>query len=176
MTTISKNQMIEMLKNIKFATFIQVTYKGEQDMRKTGNPFDELGISKKTNMNVSFFGSYQNAVNNRLKKAGLVADFTAYPLPWGEWLTPNKIIAHKGEIYVRFYVHKNSNPKTEYFYCGEKMTNEQLTIAKTFFKERSESKRQSDAGLEADEQSKPFNVKVNNILQINVNGENYIVL
>jgi len=176
MKTITSNQLIEMLKNVKSASFMQVIYKGAVKMRKTKNPFAEVGILKKTSINVSFFGSYENAVNNRLKKAGLQADFTANPLPWGEWLVANKIIEHKGSKYVRFYMHKNSNPKTEYFYNGDKMSTEQLTIAKEFFQEHGESKRQSDAGLEVEEQSKPFTIGVDNILQINVNGENYLVL
>lgn len=175
MKTINAEQLEKMLVNdVKGSTFMQLIYKGSQKMRKTGNPFAE--IIKRTEMNVSFFGSYQNAVNNRLKKAGLEADFTANPLAWGVWVVPNKIIEHKGAKYVRFYFHKNSNPKTEYFYNGDALVGQQLEIAKTFFAEHSESSRQAEAGLSEDEQCKPFTVNIQNILQINVNGETYKVL
>lgn len=175
MKTINANQLEQMLINdVKSSTFMQIIYKGEQKMRKTGNPFDL--IIKRTEMNVSFFGSYQNAVNNRLKKTGLEADFTANPLAWGYWTTANKIIEHKGAKYVRFYMHKNSNAKCEYFFKGDLLTGETLNNAKSFFQEHSESNRQAEAGLTFEEQSKPFNVKIENILQINVNGENYKVL
>lgn len=176
MKTISADQLEKMLTNkVKFSTFVQLTYKGVQKVRKTGNPFTEP-IIKRTEINVSFFGNYQNAVNNRLKKAGLEADFTANPLAWGEWLVPNKIITHKGEKYVRFYLHKNSNPKTEYFYNGDPLTGSELMNAKTFFQESSTSARQTDAGLEDENQCKPFTLQINNILQITVNGETYKVL
>lgn len=175
MKTINAEQLEKMLvNNVKGATFLQLVYKGSQKMRKTNNPFSE--IIKRTEMNVSFFGSYQNAVNNRLKKAGLEADFTANPLPWGEWSVANKIIEHKGAKYVRFYVHKNSNAKTEYFYNGDLLQGGELQQAKTFFQDHTESNRQSEAGLDVSEQSKPFTIQINNILQINVNGETYKVL
>jgi hypothetical protein len=175
MKTISPAQLEKMLINeVKGSTFMQLIYKGVQKVRKTGNPFGE--IIKRTELNVSFFGSYQNAVNNRLKKAGLEADFTANPLPWGEWFVANKIIGHKGAKYVRFYLHKNSNTKTEYFHNGDQLTGSELANAKLFFTEHSESNRQSEAGLEESEQSKPFTINIENILQINVNGEMYKVL
>lgn len=174
MKTINANQLEKMLTEIKGASFLQLVYRGTQKMRKTGNPFSE--IIKRTSLNVSFFGSYQNAVNNRLKKAGLEADFTANPLPWGEWVIANKIITHKGLKYVRFYLHKNSNPKTEYYFEGDQLTGERLEEAKFFFQEHSESARQAEAGLESEDQCKPFSINIENILQVNVNGQEYKVL
>lgn len=177
MKTIDKNFLLETLVNVKSATFMQVVYVGEVKMRKTGNPFVNP-ILKRTNINVSFFGSYENAVNNRLKKAGLEADFKAQPLMWGEWFVANKIIQHKDEKYVRMYLHKNSynGSTTEYFYNGDLLTGKDLELAKSFFTEKSESKRQSEAGLEDEEQSKPFTVKLSNIRQVKINNEVYNVI
>ena len=52
----------------------------------------------------------------------------------------------------------------------------ELAHAKSFFTEHSDSAKQTDAGLDGSEPCKPFTIKITNILQINVNGEEYKVL
>lgn len=172
-TTINQEQLISILNNVKMATFVQVVYKGVQKTKKRNNPFGE--IKKQTKINATFCGSYENAVNNRLKKAGFEADFEAKPLPWGQWLKPNRTISHNENTYVRLYMHKNSNPKSQFWHNNKPLEGDELVNAKMFFNEHSESKRQAEAGLQFEDQSKPFNVNIANILEIKINNEHYIV-
>jgi hypothetical protein len=171
MKTINQSQLVSLLSAVKGTSFVQLTYVGEQKMRKTNNPFDT--IIKRTNINVSFNYSYENAVNNRLAKKGEEKTFVSEPLAWGSWLIPNKIITHKECLYVRFYMHSNCNSKVEHFYNGEKLEGADLEQAKTFFQEHSESAKQTEAGLDQKEQCKPFNVKIENIRKITLNGTQY---
>lgn len=81
MKTINQSQLVSMLSDVKGTSFVQLTYVGEQKMRKTNNHFDT--IIKKVSQNLSFNYSYEKAVNNRLDKKGLENDFKASPLSWG---------------------------------------------------------------------------------------------
>ena len=115
--------------------------------------------------------SYENAVNNRAEKeCGAPVGFIAQSLPWGKWVDGqvNKLIEHKGEIYLRFYGLKNGKVENEYFVGGKAATEEQVSLIKQFT-ERGEVKSQASAGL-TENQVKPFTVKFGDILTIKVNG------
>lgn len=175
--TISKKQLETALVAVKGATFTQLHYVGVQKVKKTGNVnFLEHPVLKKTSVNVLFNGSYENAVNNRLAKNGLDRDFVSAPLQWGEWKVVNKTIAHKDNVYLRFYLHKNSNSKVEYWYNGELLEGARLDSAKEFFQGHSESVRQSEAGLDSSEQCKPFSIQIDNVKQITLKGNSYEVI
>jgi len=175
--TISKKQLENALVAVKGATFTQLHYVGVQKVKKTGNvDFLAHPIIKKTNVNVLFNGSYENAVNNRLEKSGSERNFVSEPLPWGEWKAVNKTIAHKDNVYVRFYLHKNSNSKVEYWYNGELLEGKQLEDAKAFFQGHSESARQSEAGLDSSEQCKPFTIQIDNVKQVTLKGKSYEIV
>lgn len=175
--TISTSQLEKRLSEIKGSQMVQMVYTSTQKVLKRGNVnFVEYPILKRTNVNVQFNASYENAVNNRLEKKGLEKTFVASPLVWGEWKVANKIISHNGLTYVRFYLTAMSKPKVEFWYNGELLEGERFNEAKQFFQKSSDSGKQSDAGLDREEQAKPFTINIENIKHISLNGEKYDIV
>ena len=116
--------------------------------------------------------SYANAVNNRgEREQGAPIDFVAAPLPWGTWVEnqENKLIEHKGELYLRFYGLKNGKVENAYFVGGVPATEAQVALIKQFTDRPIESKKQAEAGL-TENQVVPRNVKFANILSITMDG------
>lgn len=181
MNTISTSDLFGLFANLNGATIINITTLSAVRMRKTGNPFVESGatVTKLTKRTCQFGYSYQNAVNNRLDKAGVEGeDFKSQPLAWGEWAVVNKIIAHKGKYYARCYANPNSGNKTSvsYFVNGIPATESELATIKQFEQtSESSSSRQAEAGL-TENQVKPMNIDFGTIEGLKVNGTEYSVL
>lgn len=152
------------LANTNGASFVTITTLTEPKMRKTNNPLFGR-VLKFAVRNCQFGYDYEKAVNNRLEKEGKERSFSANKLPWGEWAVFNKIIAHKGNLYGRFYVAKNCVVKSAYIVDGRLATAEEVAIIKTFETERTESARQSESGL-FENQVKPYDVRLDHILRI----------
>lgn len=109
--------------------------------------------------------SYENAVNNRLEREGKDRDFEAQKLPWGEWFVANKIIAHKGKFYLRYYDINNGNVLNKaYFVDGRPATDEQLAIIKEY--EKATHKPSNTQGLSEENEVKPLVVAEENIISL----------
>lgn len=166
------NEIINKLENVKGCQFATLTYKSTVSGLKR-----ILGCepTKICTMGVQFNYSYENAVNNRLEKAGETPDFEAEPLPWGVWQTPNKTIAHKGNVYVRFYTYKNAPHTAQYFVNGLQAEGDTLQVILDKVKKDAdkESARQANAGL-TDNQVRPFAINADNIISITIDGNTYI--
>lgn len=109
--------------------------------------------------------SYENAVNNRLEREGKERDFEAQKLPWGEWFVANKIIAHKGKFYLRYYDINNGNVLNKaYFVNGMPATDEQLAIIKEY--EKATHKPSNTQGLSEEHEVKPLVVAEENIIAL----------
>ena len=132
-------------------------------------------VTKITHKQVQVGYSYQNAVNNRLSKEGKDANFISEPLPWGEWLIPNKLITHKGSIYFRLYDFKGAENYKEnykvYLIGGNKATEEEINVIKTYENSKSSSSRQ---GLTAENEVRPTAVNIDNVLTFKCGDVNYI--
>lgn len=178
MNTLSQNGLFELLVSLNGATIVNVTTISAVRMNKRGNPFVENGneVTKQTTRTCQFGYSYENAVNNRLEKQGDERTFKSESLSWGEWEIPNKIIAHKGKRYGRFYSLNGGNETTTiYFVDGVVASPEQVAIIKTFEVGHSHgSGRQAEEGL-TENQVKPMNIALDTILTIKVNKETYQV-
>jgi hypothetical protein len=162
--------LLNAVRNLKGCQFANLIAEVEEKMNKKGNPFYGR-VTKIVVTPIQLNYAYQNAVNNRLERQENERCFETEKLPWGEWIEVNKIIAHKGDLYLRTYITKNSKPKFTYMLDGTPMTEEQLLEVKTFFKEKSNfSKKQSECGLE-ENQVIPKNYKFTNIIQISINGQ-----
>ena len=150
---------IETLKGCKIAN---IQYVAEEKLPK----YVGLGkVEKKVSTNVQINYSYENAVNNRLEKNGLARTFKTESLPWGTWEVVNKIIAHKGEKYLRTYSIKGEIPQIEYFVNGVPATPQEVATIKAYLASKSASAKQSANGL-SDNQVTPRNVKFSNILYL----------
>lgn len=167
--TLTHSQFAALLATTKGCQFVNVWSMTEPDMYLKGNPFRGR-IQKVSACQMQFNYSYENAVNNRLIKGGCEGDFTAEPLPWGEWLHPNKVISHKGTLYLRTYNVKGVKPRTFYILDGRLATPEEFAEFSQFFKPcKPTSSRQTEAGL-VENQVKPKNFKFGSILRISLNG------
>lgn len=128
-------------------------------------------VTKITHKQVQVAYSYQNAVNNRLEKEGKNADFVSEPLPWGEWLIPNKLITHKGNIYLRLYDFKGAQNDKVYLVGGNGATEEEVNVIKVYEDSKSSSNRQ---GLTAENEVRPTSVNIDNVLTFKCGDVNYI--
>ena len=149
---------------IKVGTLVRLTTLTTPKMNKRGNPYFDR-VQKLCVQTAQWGYSYENAVNNRLDKIGENADFVADKLSWGEWVIPNKVITHKGELYLRFYTTENANMQVLYLLDGRVATAEETKAILTFIPQRAESKRQSESGL-TEHQVQPMSIKVENIVRV----------
>lgn len=171
-TTNTMNTIYNTLNALKGNNFIAVATLTEAKMNKRNNPL--AGRVMKLTESVYQFGySYENAVNNRLEKQGDERTFTTDSLPWGNWIVPNKFIAHNCEIYVRFYTAANNQPKITYFVDNRLATAEEIEIIKAFTPAPKESAKQAAHGL-TENQVKPMAINLKNILKIKINGEEIV--
>lgn len=160
------------MNKVHAASFAHVEYIGIEKCPK------KLGICGVVTKNVvgrvQLFYNYENAVNNRLEQNGSERNFNAQSLAWGEWLIPNKLIAHNGEIYVRMYTFNGGELQTTYFVNNRPATEDEVELIKAWKESKSRtSKTQENAGLN-ENQVKPFNVNVKNILKLESGECHYV--
>ena len=172
-TTNFQKTILGALSLAKGCTFVSVTIVSEAKMNKKGNPLAGRVI-KIADYNCQYNFNYENAVNNRIAKQGGNGNFEAQSLPWGEWVRgyENRIIAHKGEYYVRFYLAKNCKAEISYLVDGRPATAEEIVIIKAFTPARKPSGTQSASGLTTN-QVDPFTAKLANIYSLTINGATY---
>ena len=174
-----ESSLLNLAKSVKGSQFISLNYISEPSMNKAqkaavramSGADDNAVIEKMTSGQFQFNMVYENAVNNRgEKEQGAPIDFVAAPLSWGSWVEGlvNKVIEHKGELYLRYYGLKNGKVESEYFVGGKPATAEQVSLIKQFT-ERGEVKSQASAGL-TENQVIARCVKFSNIISITMNG------
>lgn len=168
--TLTHSQFAAYLGNLKGCQFISIWTLTEPEMYKKENPYWGR-VQKVSAAQMQFNFSYENAVNNRLIKGGCEGNFEAESLPWGEWQIPNKVITHKGTLYLRTYNVKGVKPRTFYFLDGHLASQEQYAEFSKHFKPcKSTSGRQTEAGL-VENQVKVKNFKFGSILRLSINGD-----
>ena len=171
---ISTQQLEQILIDVKGHTFCELEYNKIEKVKKKGNMnFIDLPVIKDTSINVGFNGSYENSVNNRLDKKSIDTPFKSEPLPWGIWKLFPKLIEHNSNVYVRFFVYKNSHPKSVYSYNNKIVEGEQLEELKKFLTLPTESAKKKEAVLDFEEQSKPLTINITNIKSITINKIKY---
>lgn len=174
-----ESSLLNLAKSVKGSQFISLNYISEPSMNKAqkaavramSGADDSAVIEKMTSGQFQFNMVYENAVNNRgEKEQGAPIDFVAAPLSWGSWFDGlvNKVIEHKGELYLRYYGLKNGKVESVYFVGGKPATAEQVSLIKQFT-ERGEVKSQASAGL-TENQVIARCVKFSNIISITMNG------
>lgn len=114
---------------------------------------------------------YETAVNNRRKREGKEPNFKAQSLPWGTWVIDNKIITHKGNIYLRTYDFKGGLIDKTYFVEGCLPTADELKIINEY--EQSKNKASNTQGLEEENEVRPNVVNVENILYFKCGNEEF---
>jgi len=124
----------------------------------------------------NFNFSYENAVNNQRVREGNTNHFTSAPLPWGEWVAgmENKVITHKGDFYLRYYVGMNANSKADkdviYHYVdGTELTDEEIEMLDGFMPPPKPKSNTQEIVKEVE----PRVVKMNGINALTVKGVTY---
>lgn len=163
-------QFVQFLANLKGCQFVNIMALTDADMYLRNNPF--RGRVKKFTITPMQFGyDYETAVNNRLRKEGKEADFSADKLPWGSWVDGmrNKVITHKDMLYMRTYCVRNARPRTYYLLDGYLASTEEYKEFAPFLKPSSTSAKQSEAGLAEEFQVKPRDYKFSSLVAVTIN-------
>ena len=161
------------LANVKGATICTLVTATTPKLRKGGNPFLDVTITKICKSQMQFGYCYENAVNNRIEnELGGERTFEAEPLAWGEWIVPNKIIAHKGELYGRFYTMPNASVEVVYMIGNRTANAEEVAIIKGLEQKSGSSSRQAECGL-TEHQVQPRCYKLSNIVSLTTCGWTY---
>lgn len=168
-------QLASLIENLKGAKPIGVLAETDARLLKTGNLFGKVF---KTVRAVGFCGAdYGSAVRKEQLRQGLDNNFQAESLPWGVWRIPNKLIEHKGELYLRMETtpgQRKRQPAKVLGYrteSGQRVEKEQI---KRFFPKETESAKQAEAGLEG-KASQIFvrNYKFSSIKKVRINGKTF---
>jgi len=131
-------------------------------------------ITKISKRNVSIGNSYQTAIHNRMIKNELNPEnFSAQPRTWATRINQG-LIQHKEtkQLYVEYY-YLSINPTTSKYYWenNQELTPAELNYAKEFlFKPISQSKKQTEAGLNEQQQVKVNIVKIENVTYMKAFG------
>ena len=160
---ISINPIMDAARKIVRGQFLSITYMSEPQMRKTNNPF--LGDCVKVTLQVLQLGvSYKNSVENRS----------------GEAFVPQ---AMSGKHHIDEFIAQSNKDENQYYLClqvvnfakceskyfhkdGTPYTATEVEAVKAFFPAKYESKTQAAVGLTGEEQVKPFQVKIENVLRL----------
>ena len=167
-------KIIEIMGAVRGCQFANITYVADGGIPKKVIS----GVVTKlvtTSCQVNY--SYESEVNNRLEKQGSERVFKAQSLPWGAWVEgfENKLIEHKGNLYLRYYDVANAKPKVVWLVDGRLATEDELFAIMEYIvakNAKNTSNRQAEVGL-TDNQVSPKVVKVENILHLSVNGTEY---
>ena len=174
-----ENAVVALVKGVKGCQFISMGYVSEPSLNKAQKLAVSMmsGNSEIVEIKKISFGqfqinySYENAVNNRgEKESGEKVDFISSPLRWGQWVEGqvNKLIEHKGELYLRFYGVSNGKVESKYYIGGIEASKEQVEFIKQCT-ERGSVKTQESVGL-VENQVIARSVKISNITEITING------
>lgn len=168
-------EIIALMESVRGCQFANLTYVADGGIpKKVINGV----VTKLVTTSVQLNYSYESAVNNRLESNGGERIFKALSLPWGQWVDgfENKLIEHKGHLYLRFYNVENAKTKSLWFVDGRLATEDELYKITEYIVgkyEKNSSRRQAEVGL-VEHQVSPKVVKVENIVRLAVNGQEYL--
>ena len=169
-------QLVRGMKGCKECT-IRYTTPTESFNRKLKggkkNPFYNRVNTATESLRCQIGKDFENAVNNRITTPDTT--FEAEPLPWGEWDTFPRLIAHKGNFYLRYYVEKNTRTSITYYLDGDVASDTEVAdIVATLYPKR-ESATQAAVGINSAKQVKPKDVAIANIVSVTTDHNIYIL-
>lgn len=175
MKTITHKELVASVASKAGAMPVGIVATVDAKLLKTGNPFGN--VSKRVRA-VGFVGAkYGASVAREGERQGVDAStFEASTLPWGQWLIPNKVIAHKGAMYLRTQStpgQRQRQPAKVLAYVGSnggKLTHEQVF---PFLPAKSVSAKQVEAGLDASKQVDVRTYAFASIERVRLNGCTY---
>lgn len=161
MQTITHDTLATLLRNRLGAVILGLETVTTPKARKGAPPL----IEKVAKGSAVVGGSYGRAVEKQSGQA-----FTPESLPWGQWLVPNKVIQHKGELYLRTIARNQRPMRSHFLSAGEPIEKEKVV---PFLPVPAPSARQERVGLTGKRQVSVRTVKFDNIKIIKIKGETY---
>ena len=143
----------------------------EPKMNKRGNPYFGRVRAIKYMTNVAVGRDYENAVHRVAERTeGADASNFAAAAPSGmEWEVYPYIlrgIKDPSQKYLRLTRNGNTTSRTTYMVDGREATAAETEAIKAFIPKHGESAKQAACGIAAEDQVKPFAIKVENIVTI----------
>ena len=172
-----QNNQISAVSAMNKAIFgVTIKTNTEPKMRKTNNPYFGRVRKISTYTNAILGVEYQNAVNNRLERGGMEANYVAEAPKGKKQYNAFFYQSLKDEsvFYLKIGMYKNTEVKSVYEVDGRAATNEEVAEIKTFLQTSDGNvKKQQDAGLENEEQYRIVAPKFENVVSITL-GEKVI--
>lgn len=172
MKKLTHNQFAQMLADVKGVALVGLSTLTDAKARKTNNPF---GIIFKQCRGVGLVGAdYQASVNREGERQGVQADYQAESLPWGQWKIANKVIEHKGQLYLRTQSSPGQRRKSPVRLIAYRNATGQFLPSdkvKPFIPETRESEKQQNSGLEKTVWVRTYGF--NSIKKVRVNGQTF---
>ena len=180
MATISRTELVEILKRVKGATFASVTYVTDESKSKTVNK--KKLIQKEVVTNITLNANYEAKVNRIAEqKQGQKVEFKASSLIGREYAFKNcKTIlksTKNGDLMINAMVENNHKPKTTYFHEGVEISREEMIkqnlVTPSFTKPKTST---SGRGLiKAENDFKIINTKLDKITKLTLNRVTYVI-
>lgn len=165
--TIPSDDFRKILTDVKKPTFVNMVTKILVKMNKTDNIYHNK-IYKTTNGNYFIGGTYEDMVNERMKKEGMTPTFVSESNSVGEHLSQCVLFNEKTNLYyLQYFVFNNSIHDVNYEFNGNWIDRE---LFRSFEIKRSESSRQPQ-----ENKHRVLSVKINNIKEMSLNGQRYII-
>ena len=173
-----ENSAVQAISQFPKAVFgVRVVTNTEPKMRKTNNPY--IGrVRKLTEYSNAMLGvDYQNAVNNRLERAGFEADYKA-EAPKGKKHYNSffyQSLKDESVFYLKIGFYKNKGIKRSWLVDGREATEQEINEFSAFLQESSNEgvKKQEEAGLSVEEQYTIVAPKLENVVSVTL-GERVV--
>lgn len=175
---LNHEELKDLIANTNGAALVGMVCETEEKLLKTNNPFGPILKRIRT---VGIVGAdYEQAINNQLDKQGIKDSFESSNLPWGKWLIPNKIIEHKGQLYLRTQTTPSARRKIPVKVLSYRDINSGRYVnaedIKPFKPAKSVSGKQEMVGLEnAEEQVWIRTYKFDSINKIRYGGKTFTI-
>lgn len=164
---INQNDLLTILMNVENPTFVNIISQTKVRMNKTDNPYFEK-IKKTSKGNYFIGGSYEDMVNVRMKKEGMLPTFKSEENKVGEHVTKCVQFNEKlNKYYLQYFIFETSNVKSSYEFEGNEIERE---LFRSYEVKKSQTSRQPQ-----ENKHQPQSLSVENIKEISLNGVHYVV-
>ena len=162
---ITQQELLTLLMNVERPTFTNVVSETIPKMNKTGNPYFGK-VVKKSKGNFFIGGSYEDMVNERMKKEGMEPTFESKECSVGEHIS--KCVQYNENTkkhYLQYFTFPTSKPKSTFEFEGNEIDKQ---LFESFMVKKSEKSRQPQENKHT-----PQSLTITNIKEISLNGVHY---
>lgn len=164
---ITHEELLVLLMNVDRPTFTNVVSQVVPKMNKTGNPYFGK-VVKKSKGNYFIGGSYEDMVNNRMKKEGMEPTFESMECSVGQKVEGSKCLQYNDNTkkhYLQYFIFETSKPKSTFEFEGNEIDKQ---LFESFMVKKSEKSRQPQ-----ENKHNPQSLTTTNIKEITLDGVHY---